>query len=126
MDLHSLRCDVILKLNQADALMDYELYFPCNMDFRGRAYPLPPHLNHLGSDMSRGILMFSEKRPLGERGLYWLYAHLAAQFGVDKISFDDRVAYAKSHLDKILQVRRITNDQYNVSPCSQILMLSDL
>jgi DNA-directed RNA polymerase len=28
-------------------------YFPHNLDFRGRAYPIPPHLNHMGSDMSR-------------------------------------------------------------------------
>ncbi len=102
-DLHSLRCDVSLKLNQAEQLMDRNIYFPCNVDFRGRAYPIPPHLNHLGSDMSRGILCFAEARPLGKRGLYWLYAHLAAQFGVDKISFDDRVAYAKSLLDRILE-----------------------
>jgi DNA-directed RNA polymerase len=102
-DLHSLRCDVTLKLDQAQELRGQDIYFPCNLDFRGRAYPIPPHLNHLGSDMARGILRFAEARPLGARGLYWLYAHLAAQFGVDKISFDDRVAYAKSHLARILE-----------------------
>ena len=49
------------------------MWFPHNMDFRGRAYPMPPHLNHLGSDTSRGILQFAEGRALGEDGLNWLY-----------------------------------------------------
>jgi len=32
------------------------LYFPHNMDFRGRVYPIPPHLNHMGADINRGLL----------------------------------------------------------------------
>ncbi len=53
------------------------MWFPHNMDFRGRAYPMPPHLNHLGSDTSRGILQFAEGRALGEHGLEWLYIQVA-------------------------------------------------
>jgi DNA-directed RNA polymerase len=52
------------------------LYFPHNLDFRGRAYPMHGNLNHLGSDVSRGILQFAEARPLGERGLYWLHVQV--------------------------------------------------
>lgn len=33
---------------------------------------MPPHLNHLGGDVSRGLLHFGEARPLGEDGLFWL------------------------------------------------------
>ena len=29
------------------------MYFPHNLDFRGRVYPIPPHLNHMGADLSR-------------------------------------------------------------------------
>jgi DNA-directed RNA polymerase len=47
-------------------------YFPHNLDFRGRAYPIPPHLNHLGSDICRSLLTFADKKPLGKHGLYWL------------------------------------------------------
>lgn len=47
-------------------------YFPHSLDFRGRAYPMPPHLNHLGGDVSRGLLHFAEARPLGKDGLFWL------------------------------------------------------
>ena len=45
-------------------------YFPHNVDFRGRAYPMHPHLNHLGSDLSRGLLQFADGKPLGERGMF--------------------------------------------------------
>ena len=53
------------------------LYFPHNLDFRGRAYPMHGNLNHLGSDVSRGMLQFAEARPLGERGLYWLHVQVS-------------------------------------------------
>lgn len=62
-----------------------------------------PHLNHLGSDISRGILEFSEGRPLGKSGLRWLKIHLANLFanGVDKLSHDGRLAFIENHLEDI-------------------------
>lgn len=35
------------------------------------------HLNHMGSDLARGLLTFGEGRPLGETGLRWLYIHVS-------------------------------------------------
>ena len=60
------------KVNIAQEFREHIIYFPYNMDFRGRTYPIPPNLNILGSDFSRGVLVFDEARPLGEKGLYWL------------------------------------------------------
>ena len=79
-------------------------YYPHNLDFRGRAYPMHPYLNHLGSDLCRGILEFAEGRPLGKSGLRWLKIHLANLYagGVDKLSYDGRVAFTENHLDDIL------------------------
>lgn len=51
-------------------------YFPHSLDFRGRAYPMHPHLNHLGNDLCRGLLYFAEARPLGRNGLGWLYVQV--------------------------------------------------
>lgn len=65
-DIHSLRCDFLLKLNVAKGFSNIsKIYFPHNVDFRGRVYPVPPHLNHLGADLSRGLLLFSEGKPIG-------------------------------------------------------------
>ncbi|KAJ7786737.1 hypothetical protein B0H14DRAFT_2957212, partial [Mycena olivaceomarginata] len=30
-------------------------YLPHNVDIRRRTYPLPPHLNHAGDDLLRGL-----------------------------------------------------------------------
>ena len=65
-DLHSLRCDFMLKLNVAKGFSDIsKIYYPHNVDFRGRVYPIPPHLNHMGADLARGLLEFSEGKPIG-------------------------------------------------------------
>jgi DNA-directed RNA polymerase len=72
-------------------------YIPHNLDFRGRAYPVPPHLNPVGDDLARGLLTFGIKKPLGERGLMWLRIHLANLYGFDKASFRDREQFAIEH-----------------------------
>lgn len=58
------------------------------MDFRGRVYPIPPHLNHMGADMSRGLLSFAEGKKLGAGGLRWLKIHTANLMGFDKARID--------------------------------------
>ncbi|OSX56620.1 hypothetical protein POSPLADRAFT_1175011 [Postia placenta MAD-698-R-SB12] len=98
---HSDRCSVNYKIEIARAFLGDTIYFPHNVDFRGRAYPLPPHLSHIGDDLSRGLLKFGEAKPLGERGLRWLKIHLANLYGYDKGSFDERVQFVHEHLDDI-------------------------
>jgi len=78
------------------------MYFPHNIDFRGRTYPIPPHLNHLGADICRGLLTFQEGRPLGRDGLLWIKVHLANVFGKDKLPFEKRVEFVEMELDNIL------------------------
>lgn len=102
MDLRSLRSSFFLKLNQGDKFASSsKLYFPYNLDFRGRAYPIPPHLSNVGSDLCRSFLTFEKKKPLGERGLFWLFVHLANLVGQDKISFEERYKYTEDHLEDI-------------------------
>ncbi|XP_010273707.1 PREDICTED: DNA-directed RNA polymerase 3, chloroplastic isoform X2 [Nelumbo nucifera] len=101
---HAQRCDIELKLSVARKIKDEEgFYYPHNLDFRGRAYPMHPHLNHLSSDLCRGVLEFAEGRPLGKAGLRWLKIHLANLYagGVDKLSYDDRLDFVENHLDDI-------------------------
>ncbi|KAL6961101.1 DNA-directed RNA polymerase 2, chloroplastic/mitochondrial, variant 2 [Sarracenia purpurea var. burkii] len=101
---YSQRCDLELKLAVARRMKDEEgFFYPHNLDFRGRAYPMHPYLNHLGSDVCRGILEFAEGRPLGKSGLHWLKIHLANLFagGVDKLSYEGRISFTENHLDDI-------------------------
>lgn len=78
-------------------------YYPHNLDFRGRAYPMHSHLNHLSSDLCRGVLEFAEGRLLGKSGLHWLKIHLANLYsgGVEKLSHDGRLAFVENHLGDI-------------------------
>ncbi|EJU00189.1 DNA/RNA polymerase [Dacryopinax primogenitus] len=98
---HSMRCDTNYKLEIARAFLGERFYFPHNVDFRGRAYPVPPNLNHMGDDLCRGLLTFADKKALGERGLRWLKIHAANKFGYDKASFEERVTWTMEHLDEI-------------------------
>lgn len=98
---HSQRCDVNFKLEIARAFLKEKMFFPHNVDFRGRAYPIPPHLNHIGNDLCRGLLMFDEGKELGKQGLRWLKIHLSNVHGYDKASFDEREKYTEDHLDDI-------------------------
>ncbi|PFH50361.1 hypothetical protein AMATHDRAFT_4013 [Amanita thiersii Skay4041] len=98
---HSDRCSVNYKIEIARAFLGDTFYLPHNLDFRGRAYPIPPHLNHIGDDLSRGLLTFAEAKPLGERGLRWLKIHLANLYGFDKANFDERVEFVEKHMEEI-------------------------
>ncbi|KAI5849215.1 hypothetical protein BZA05DRAFT_402593 [Tricharina praecox] len=98
---HSQRCTINLKLEIARSFLFEKFYFPHSVDFRGRAYPIPPNLNHIGDDLSRGILMFAEGKELGERGLRWLKIHCANLAGYDKASFAEREKFIDEHLEDV-------------------------
>jgi len=73
------------------------IYFPHNLDFRGRVYPVPQTLHPQGSDNVKALLRFSEGKPLGDDGARWLAIHGANTFGVDKVSFDERVEWVEEN-----------------------------
>ncbi|SCU90961.1 LANO_0D10374g1_1 [Lachancea nothofagi CBS 11611] len=98
----SARCDANYKLEIARAFLGEKFYFPHNLDFRGRAYPLSPHFNHLGNDMSRGLMIFWNGKRLGPTGLKWLKVHLSNLFGFDKASLEERIAFTESHVNDVM------------------------
>uniref|UniRef100_A0A8C7QF82 DNA-directed RNA polymerase n=1 Tax=Oncorhynchus mykiss TaxID=8022 RepID=A0A8C7QF82_ONCMY len=102
-EMHSLRMDALYKLSIANHMRDEVFWFPHNMDFRGRTYPCPPYFNHLGSDVTRAVLVFAEGKPLGPGGLEWLKIHLVNLTGLKKrSSLAGRLEYANSIMDDIL------------------------
>ena len=79
------------------------IYFPHELDFRGRIYPIPvggPHPQ--GEDSAKALLEFADGVPLGPSGVGWLAVHLANLFGVDKVSFQDRLSWVFDHEALIL------------------------
>jgi len=110
-ELHSLRCDFMIKYQIAkDFSKVKEFYFPHNIDYRGRTYPISPHLNHIGNDFCRGLLEYSEGKALGKSGLKWMKVHLANVIGKDKLPLKDRELYVDSIMDV---VKRCAENPYN-------------
>ncbi|ODH49026.1 hypothetical protein GX48_04851 [Paracoccidioides brasiliensis] len=98
---HSQRCFQNFQLEIARAYRNETFYLPHNLDFRGRAYPMPPYFNQMGADHCRGLLLFNKGRELGTSGLRWLKIHLANVFGFDKASFQEREQFSMDHLEDI-------------------------
>ena len=96
--LRSNRCFQNFQIEIARAYIDQTFYFPHNLDFRGRAYPMSPLFNHMGADNVRGLLIFAKGKELGVAGLRWLKIHLANVYGFDKASFTEREKFANEHL----------------------------
>nr|WP_314122606.1 DNA-directed RNA polymerase [uncultured Brevundimonas sp.] len=79
------------------------IYFPHSLDFRGRVYPLAtggPHPQ--GDDVAKALLTFADGHPITEDGARWLAIHLAGLFGIDKVSFDERVQWVWDNQTAIL------------------------
>ena len=100
--IHSNRCFQNFQMEVARAFRNETFYLPHNLDFRGRAYPLSPYLNQMSADNCRGLLLFGEAKPLGNRGLMWLKVQLASLYGFDKASFAEREQFVMDNLDNVL------------------------
>lgn len=75
-----------------------DFWFPYKLDFRGRAYPIPAFLNPQGCPLSKGLLRFSEgKRITTDEAAGWFFIHGANTWGLDKVSFEERIAWVGEH-----------------------------
>lgn len=82
------------------------IYFPKHCDFRGRVCDIPTGLHPQGSDLAKGLLEFAEGVPLGPAGMRNLAVHGANMFGMDKMSFADRVRWVEENERHILDSAR--------------------
>lgn len=85
---------------------EYErIYFPHDLDSRGRAYPKPAFLNPQGPDFVKGLLEFADGKPLGtESAAAWLAVHVANTWGEDKAALNDRIRWTQDHEELIRSV----------------------
>lgn len=97
----ALRCLVSLKV--AEKFSEYDkIYFPWNVDYRGRCYPIPTALSPQGDDIQKSLLLFANPAPLAEGDDKWMAIHGANLAGNDKISFDERVAWVMDNTTNII------------------------
>lgn len=101
--LMSKRISTSSKMGIAKSLLEEEeIYFPHHLDFRGRIYPTASGLSPQGDDVAKGLLRFAVGKPLGENGAAWLLIHAANLFGVDKVSLEDRIAWAEENMASLI------------------------
>lgn len=101
----SKRRSLVQKLYVAERMIEEganRFWFVYNLDWRGRIYPVAPGLSPQGDDIAKGMLRFAHGSPLGDEGAYWLAVHGANTFGVDKVSFQDRINWVQENEDMIL------------------------
>lgn len=92
-------------MDMVNALRKEEaIFFPYNLDFRGRIYPVCAYLSPQGDDLSKSLLTFAQGKPIGEDGLRWLMIHGANKMDttpegqkVSKMTLDERVEWVKAN-----------------------------
>ncbi|MCP4899862.1 MAG: hypothetical protein GY906_23080 [bacterium] len=85
----------------ADYSQHEQIWFPYEIDFRGRVYPVSMDLHPQANDLGRALLRFGEAKSLGDEGLYWLCIHIANCYGEDKASLSERFEWTRSRLDDL-------------------------
>lgn len=96
------------EFNTAKRYSKYErIYFPCNMDFRGRIYPIPV-FSFQGDDLSKGLILMQDVPPsTGEdKAEYWFRITGCNLFGNDKISFEEQLKWIEDHESIILSIAK--------------------
>lgn len=103
----SKRLQVARTLLLANKLKDEQMiFFPYQLDFRGRAYALPYFLTPQGTDLSRGLLKFKEGKKLNEKAVTYLKLHGANCYGLDKASLEDRALWVDQNVENILKTAK--------------------
>ena len=85
-----------------------ELYFPYQLDFRGRIYAVP-QFNPQGPDFMKALLHFAEAKPLTDESAPFLAIHLAncgAYDKIDKAPLEDRVQWVYDNEARIVSCAR--------------------
>jgi DNA-directed RNA polymerase len=116
---------------KAEVLKEWDRFYQSfEIDYRGRIYNTEPFLNYQSSDMAKGLLLFSDPKPINESGKFWLAVHTASCYNqsynindipewceedykthlqdegledisVDKMTLNDRAGWTMANWDKI-------------------------
>ncbi|BAF89605.1 DNA-directed RNA polymerase [Azorhizobium caulinodans ORS 571] len=95
--LKSKRVQIRKIIELAGQFSEYaEIYFPYQLDFRGRVYAVPMFLNPQGPDHAKALLTFARGKPIGDGvAAGWLAIHGANVYGYDKASLEDRISWVE-------------------------------
>ena len=87
-----------------------KLFFPVQMDYRGRVYYVPSYVNPQSCDLGRSCLEFYNSVAItNEEESRWLLIHGANVWGT-KGTYDERIAWVKDHENEI---KECASDPFN-------------
>lgn len=98
------RISVSRTLQLASKFLGRTIWFPHDMDFRGRLYPKPIYLNVQGTEWTRSLLRFAHERPVDDDGMSWLAIHGANCLGHDKESYEQRLKVIQDNHGMIMSI----------------------
>ncbi len=112
-DIHEFNADLMSEVKTFGSLMAVatqfaqypEFFHPHKLDWRQRAYPVSSFLTPQGDQFNKALIEFADGKRMGENdnAPAWLAIHGANCYGVDKVSFEDRIAWVWDHHDEILE-----------------------
>lgn len=91
-----------------------QIFFPHNLDWRGRIYPMTAGLTTQGVGLQKALLKFDKGLPIGrEVALQYLLAHTANCFGLDKAPWDERIQWTLDNREYIQKVAASPVETYD-------------
>lgn len=98
---------ILSHIRTAEKFAEFDrIYFPCNMDFRGRIYPVPV-FSFQGDDVNKSLIEFADAPACQDEICWdWLLIEGANLAGIDKVSYDDRKKWV---LDNDAQIMSVVN-----------------
>jgi DNA-directed RNA polymerase len=104
----SKRVSAMASLNCARRFIGHGyFYYPYRVDFRGRIYAVPHALQPQGPGFMRAMVRFHEAKPIETaEQARWLKIHAANCYGLDKTPMNERVEWADTHADLIVEAAR--------------------
>lgn len=95
----------ILSIAQLLADQPY-IYFPVKLDWRGRIYSVPSYLTYQGDELAKALLEFAEGQVIKEprKDDYFLKVYGANLYGLNQLSFTDRIKWVDENQDKIISL----------------------
>lgn len=104
----SKRLSVVFTLSIARKFQQFhQIFFPHNLDVRGRAYPLPAFLNPQAADFGKSMLEFADGVAIENmEQAAWLAVAGANAWGNDKVSLQDRADWVVANEEWIIECGR--------------------
>nr|YP_009574413.1 hypothetical protein [Arthrobotrys musiformis]QBM31531.1 hypothetical protein [Arthrobotrys musiformis]QBM31681.1 hypothetical protein [Arthrobotrys musiformis] len=93
--------NIITSLELAKVFLNIPFYLLHKADWRGRLYVQSSYLNYQANDLSSALLEFDKGEKLNDKGLEYFKIYGANCYGLDKLTFEDRLYWIDQNIENI-------------------------